>query len=492
MASWLVIDWDQDQFHLLCADTSRRGVLATHAVTWTHPEPFTPSTAERVGKALREFLKSAKITPAPVIVGLGRDRIFLKELRFPAIAAHEEANLVRFQTGKEMAESVENYAIDYTPLSSAGADRQVAAVAARRDIVAMLRTLCDAAGLKLHAVTPKLFGLPYVLERAMQPEASPLRPNHLNIVLNFGQRWAELCFFRGDRLLQAQALSNGPLLASEVKRSLAVFQAQTAVNMELDGPDCLYVFGDDPAAVQNLQSGQGLTVRVLDPLKDDADIAKDPAHFAGAVGLAALWSRPADKPVNLATPKRGQAPGSSRQFNLVAAVAVFFVALIAVGSMWFILSSRRATIRTLGVEKMNFEEELRKNSQERAELDAYKEWEQTTVPWLDEMYDLTARYPDAIGFRVTQLSATTNPAGKKGKGGYVGNIKFTGVAPAGKESLVFALQKNLADDKHIRAENKYVKPGTGARTNIDYQMTIDIAKQDANKYDTILELPKRR
>ena len=56
LASWLVIDWDQDQFHLLSVQTTRRGVEITSAVTWAHPEPFTPSTAERVGKAaLRGF-----------------------------------------------------------------------------------------------------------------------------------------------------------------------------------------------------------------------------------------------------------------------------------------------------------------------------------------------------------------------------------------------------------------------------------------------------
>ena len=134
MSTWIVLDWDQDQFHIAVAQSARRGVHITNAVTWTHPEPFTPSTAERVGKALRDFLKSVKIAPAPVIVGLGRDRIFLKELRFPPLVAHEEASLVRFQTGKEMAESVDSYAIDYVHLKNGDADRHVMTVAVRRDL----------------------------------------------------------------------------------------------------------------------------------------------------------------------------------------------------------------------------------------------------------------------------------------------------------------------------------------------------------------------
>src|SRR6266542_4878072 len=141
LAAWLVLDWDQDNFHVLCAQSSRGGVKVTRAASWPHPEPFTPSTAERVGKALRDFLKAERIGIAPVIFGLGRDRIFLKELRFPEIAPHEEANLVRFQTGKELAESIENYAVDYAHLKteSGGGDRHIMTVAVRKDVLAMIQ-----------------------------------------------------------------------------------------------------------------------------------------------------------------------------------------------------------------------------------------------------------------------------------------------------------------------------------------------------------------
>ena len=61
-------------------------------------------------------MKIAKIEAAPVIAGIGRDRILLKELRIPPIAAHEEAALVRFQTAKELTEPPDHYAIDYVHL----------------------------------------------------------------------------------------------------------------------------------------------------------------------------------------------------------------------------------------------------------------------------------------------------------------------------------------------------------------------------------------
>lgn len=490
MASWIVLDWDLDQFQLVCAESSRKGVLVTAATTWDHPEPLTPATAANVGKALRDFLKAKKIAAAPVVVGLGRDRLFLKELRFPAIPAHEEANLVRFQTGKEMAESVERYAIDYVHLPNGGAERQVMAVALRRDLVTMLQNLCQSAGLKLHAITPKLFGMPLALERAVAPERAPLGPKHLNVILNLGQRWGELCFFKGDRLIQVQALANGPLLANEIKRSLAVFQAQAAVNVDLEGPECLYLFGGDSAASENLEAGQALPVRRLDPLKPESALAKTPGNFAGAVGLAALWSKPGDKPVNLTAPKRTQAPASAMQqrgviYGAVAALA----AVILIGIMTYVLSVKRGEVATLTAQKLLQEQQLRDTAQERAELDAYKEWEQTAVPWLDEIYDLTARFPDQVGFRVNNFAAASTPNKVKGaKKVYVAKLSLLGIAPSGKDNLVHQLQSTLLNDPHLKLTPVPIRFN---QNWANYEIKVDVAKQDAKKYVAELKIKPR-
>jgi hypothetical protein len=493
LASWLVLDWDQDQFHIVSAQSARRGAQIVKAASWAHPEPFTPSTAERVGKALRDFLKSAQIPAAPVIVGLGRDRIFLKELRFPPIAAHEEAALVRFQTGKELTESVDSYAVDYVHMNSGSGERQIMTVAARRDVLAMIQTMCQAAGLKLHAVTPKLFGAGAAVERALRPDPSPLVAKKLNVVLSVGQRWAELCFFDGPRLLQAQALANGPLLAAEVKRNLAVFRAQHAVNLDLTGPDCLYMFGEDKSAVQSLENGSSnLPVHVLDPLGPEPKVGaavKQTAPLAGAAGLAELWSQAVQKPINLAAPKRQQAPSSvTRQRGIFYGVAAGIFLTLAIGGMWYVLAQKRAEIARLTKDKADYEKQLADNAQERADLEAYKEWEQTTIPWLDELYDLTARYPFEQGFRVNQLSAQTLGA-KKNKDSYVGVLNLTMYTPNGKGKYVADLQQTMSRDSHLRSAIGPLRILPGTNAPHEYKMKIDIAKQVAEKYDTRLFVP---
>jgi hypothetical protein len=496
LAAWLVLDWDQDQFHIVSAQSSRRGVQIVKAVTWEHPEPFTPSTAERVGKALRDFLKSANIPVNPVIVGLGRDRVFLKELRFPPIAAHEEAALVRFQTGKELPESVDSYAVDYMHMNPGSGERQIMTAAVRRDVVAMIQAMCVAAGLKVQAITPKLFGAGAAVERALRPDPSPLGPKTLNAVLSIGQRWAELCFFSGQRLLQSQALANGPLLAAEVKRNLAVFRAQHAVDIELRGPDCLYVFGEDKSGVQSLENGNSnLPIRMLDPLRPEPDISAEAKHssaLAGAAGLAELWAHAVQLPINLASPKRQQAPSSiTRQRAVFYGVAAgVFLGCIICG-MWYVLAQKRAEIARLSMQKTAIEKMLADNAQERADLDAYKDWEQTTIPWLDELYDLTARYPFEQGFRVNQLSAQTIGLKKGAKDSYVGSINLTVYEPANSK-FVFDLQRSMLHDDHLRAWSGDLRRLPGNNAPDEYKMKIDIAKQKTEKYDTRLVVPRRQ
>lgn len=607
MASWIVLDWDHEQFHVTCAQTTRRGVQVSKALTWTHPEPFTPSTAERIGKALREFLRGAKIAAAPVIVGLGRDRIFLKELRFPAVAPHEEANIVRFQTGKELTEPIDNYAVDYVHLNGSANDRQIMTVAARREFVAMIQAMCQAAGLKLHAITPRLFGVGQALARAVRPDPSPLTPGRLSVVLTIGQRWAELCFFKGDRLVQAQALANGPLLANEVKRNLAVFQAQHAVNLDLSGPECLYVFGEKgseagvevskPAAkkkapqpvvqpeepsedessdddqsldeaviaeaadespetpkegdddeeldgfklederkapdaeevvqaeeaeeapvskkkkareqgkptgdadsefaaesekaaettIDALTSKLALPIRLLDPLVEEPELSTDlahPAYFAGGVGLVLLWSQNVQKPINLTAPKRAQAPVSeTKQRGVFYGAAAAVVVILAIAAMWFVIRNQRSQLELLTQDKMRLEKILDESKQERADVEAFKDWESTTISWLDELYDLTARHPHTVDFRVNQLIATTSGTRKTVKGDFVGKINVNGLLPAGQDEPIRKLVQNMSRDTHVRASVDHLG------NNRDYKMKIEVAKQSAKQYDTKLVGP---
>ena len=63
---------------------------------------LTVDSAPVLGAKLKELLKQAGISSAPAIVLIGRDKLFLKEVRHPALTGSEEPAIIKFQAVKEL------------------------------------------------------------------------------------------------------------------------------------------------------------------------------------------------------------------------------------------------------------------------------------------------------------------------------------------------------------------------------------------------------
>ncbi len=409
MAYLLAIDWDQQQLHLVGVRTQRKGMQVDWAADWTMGEDLTARSAEAIGKRLRDFLKAEHIAAGSAIVAIGREKVILKEIRFPAVAASEEPTLVRFQATKDVTEPPDMLECDYIHRPVSGGEKQALAVLCRKDVLAAVRAMCRGAGLKLLGVAPRPFGAPYALERTLQAGGSTFAATAVQGVLTVGQRWAELCLFRGHELLLARSLPTGPVLVGEVKRSLAVFAAQNAGDPQLAGPATLYVFGNGQSPAPALAEALPCPVEIVSPLTIADAVAPREEHqasLAGAVGLAQRWAVGGGLPVNLAVPRKTQAasmlPGRRRW--LAYGVAAGLLLAVAIGTMYSTLSNRKTQIQKLAKEKKDLEKELSYYAQDRADLDGLKEFEQASIPWLDELYDLTARFPYEKGFRVNHFA----------------------------------------------------------------------------------------
>jgi hypothetical protein len=205
------------------------------------------------------------------------------------------------------------------------------------------------------------------------------------------------------------------------------------------------------------------------------------------VGLAEIWSMGGAKPVNLVAPRRQAAPVSvTRQRGIFygAAAAVFFFTMI--GMMWYVLAQKKAEIQALNKRKADLEETMKMFAQERADLEVYKDWEQTSILWLDELYDLSARYPWHKDFRINQLVASTTGTKKGSKEPYVGKINLAGYAPIGQEGFIKDLGLAMTNDTHVRP---VYKTSRIVQEKIQFEMRIDIARQDAKKFQTRLIVP---
>ena len=503
MPSLLAIDWDQRHLHLVAVQTHRRGVRVEWAADWDMGDDLTVRTAEAIGKRLRDYLKADGITAGAALVAVGRERVILKDVRFPQVSASEEPALVRFQATKDVTDSPDSLEVDYSvrPAPS-GFDRQATAVLSRKDQLSAIRTLCKNAGLKLLGVAPRPFGASAVLERCLQAGGGALPADSVVGVLTVGQRWAELCLVRGHELLLARSLPAGSVLVGEVKRSLAVFAAQNAADPRLAGPTVLYVFGNGQSPAAALAEALPCGVEPLSPLTiadGIAPTAEDQASLAGAVGLAQRWAALGKLPINLAAPKRMQAAGSpTRRRGLLYGAAAALVLIAAIGVMYWTLGKRTAQITELTRAGKKLDEQLKSLEQERADIDAVKEWDQGSIPMLDELYDLAARFPFEKGIRVNQFTVEVlgpKPQGQQPKGAKdpkepkeqpVARVRITGINQSNQDHQIFALRDTINRDPHLKATIDGPKSIGQGR---EFTIRVDVMKQDAAKFQTVLVVP---
>ena len=224
---YLSIDWDQNQLHVVAGLAGGGKVKFQRAVHWQEEKSPNPAEAEALGRLLRERLNEAGIAAAPVLACVGRDRVILKDLRFPAVPIAEEAGVVRFQAVKELTDSPDDVVIDYVTAGAParvrtagpGADRPPRNPEHLPEDLPRRRSQAggaDAAAVRRRGQPPQGDGRRRAAEDADAADA----------VVVIGDRWAEFAVLRGQTPLLSRTMAVGPGLAGEVRRNLTVYAGQ--------------------------------------------------------------------------------------------------------------------------------------------------------------------------------------------------------------------------------------------------------------------------
>lgn len=419
MPRFLAIDVDGNGLHVAAANLHRGAVTIEQVASRASPPALSVSTASDLGLAIRELLTQSGIKPAPVLLCVGRDRIIPKEVRHPPTPPADEPAVVRFQGVKELSEAGEDVTMDYVPLppSTAG-ERRALAVFVRKEVVAAARTLCESAGLKLAAVTPRPFAAVAGFQNAVrsgqtQPPQSPTAPVAL---VNIGPAGGEFTVARGShvgftRSIPAAAVGNDRLLIAELRRNLTVV-AGTPATPPLEA---IYVAeGQDPTReswADRLGDVLPIPVRSFDPFAGSAVAESIPPQlrsgFAGVVGLLAARAASETLPINFATPRQPRAEVSPHRPRILVGVLVA-VLILGVGALYGFLEFSKASRRVANAndEKMQIDADLSRAELDAKRLAAADEFSNREVVWLDEVYDLSDRFPDIKKMRVVEIEAS--------------------------------------------------------------------------------------
>jgi hypothetical protein len=463
---YLALDWDQQQLHVVAADVRGGAVAFRRAAVWREERSPEPASAEELGRLLRQRLKEAGIAAAPVLGCVGRDRVVVREVRYPAVPEAEEPAVVRFQALKELTESPDEVVLDYAPLAEAGGERRALVLSLRRELFGAYQKLCQAAGLKLAGLTPRPFGLAAAAAAPAVPADVPAA------VVASGDGWAEFCVVRGGTLLFARPLTPGTGLAAEVRRNLAVFAGQQPAQRVA----AVYVAGaaDDPLT-RRLGETLDVPVHAFDPFAGAAgDMLPSGGRgsFAGAAGLLLARARPQGLPVNFAQPRQ-PAPPRRLDARLAVAAAAAVVLLLVGGAALgrSVLSEQVRQRDALTAQRDDLEARLVRVREDLRHLQALDAWEGPV--WLDELYDLAARVRDVDALQVTQFTA--DPVPRTAKSRYAARVRVRGTLRDDRGPLD-RLVEDLRRDGHYGPDAPKVTSGN------QFELTVDVERRAPDEY----------
>lgn len=504
MSKFIAIDLAPEGIFVVAGSARGGQAKVEQAVSWTDADGEAPpllsgETARRIGEQLRERLKAAGIAPAPVLVSIGRGRVILKELRYPAVPPAEEPAVVKFQTMKELSDSPDDVVIDYTPLSNGTpeGERRSMAVVIRRELYAAIQQMCAAANLRLAAVTPRPYAIAAGLNRAFALRAvqPPDSKSDAVATLVLGSAGGEFTVVRNGEVtftrdVPGPVATTEPMLLGEVRRNLTMY-AGGAPGYPVQA---LYVAESAGGWAGRLRAALGLPVSAYDPLNGAVPDVPETlrGRFAGAVGLLAAKAAEA-VPINFAAPRQPKAEKDPKQTQLLVAAGVAALLLLAGGLYGLVqLNAADDKLAQLQKKKSDLEKQIKDLEPDAKRLDAAKKWKARGVNWLDELFEMADRFPHTSGFTASSFTGQSIQPDNKGNQPHQGrmDLKVSARTPEPVNALLTMLHGEskyyVGADKIIAsaAQGEYtvVVKGVNARPPDQYTRYPSFAAPSRKNY----------
>ncbi len=408
MSRYISIDLDANRLYVAAGSSKGGASRLEKAFSIPLSGPLTTANAEEYGQTLAESLRANGISPAPLLIALGRDRLILKEVKIPNVGMEDEPNLVRFQATKEFTEPLDTLVIDYYTLDRIENDGQKRAivVAVKKDYLKSLEDLAKAARMRLVLALPRSIALYALTQKAIRTgEVSPPDEKRGSIAI---YSRGELVVVRDDQVVfsrpvSAASLSNDQMLMGELRRNITAYNGQNA----LQPISALYVTDADLAI--RLDS-LPLNVQPLDPLQGLGEPYQGRSQFSGCAGLFQVQASPIKNLPNILSPKKPakKENKAAKRLTLIGALAALLVfAGLVLGFLYVQKLDSKLTRQRMALASL--EKDLNDLKIEEKRMEVLKEWESRRINWLDELYDLTERFPDHSTTQVASLIFSTRP-----------------------------------------------------------------------------------
>ncbi|HEY0983052.1 hypothetical protein [Schlesneria sp.] len=449
MQRLLAIDCSERElcFVIATAAGDRITVESAEAVELPRPADNSVLSNEDVGKALQGALGKYKRSGAKVLVGVDRSAVELFELTLPPASDAELPELVINQVTSQSAGAAEGAVIDFVPHPGAVTEpRQITAAALASQELTRINAVCSAA-----SVTPdRLLVRPYETA-SLFLKHNPLESgfallvnvidDDVDLIVVDSQR---PLFFRSVRLPGKLGNESAETrLVHEIRRTLLVAPPEGSAARTIDTIYLLGTSSDYERVRERVSQGATTNVELYDPLsgflpgKDWKPLTS--GRLVPLLGMLVNEAKGGTHAIDFLHPRRPPKAKNQLQRYAVLGTVVGLMLAVAGYYQWDLIASADAENHRLQEELSDLEKLVKKTTEKKKVIAALDEWNTNSIVWLDELRDLSSRFPSGQDIVLQRLTMSPARGGKA-------NVAFQGLVR--EPGVVTRMEATLRDARH--------------------------------------------
>lgn len=413
MTRCLAIQWDQSALRIATAEIGDR----VRVVDLTSVPLTESSDPAAIAGIVSKYVTRAGLARADASVVIGRGQLEFRVIELPAAPDDELPDLVRYQAKSHFSTSAEGQVIDFIRLVNGKevSPIHVLAAAVGNVEIKKIQSIFESTKVRVRHVLPRPFALANLLRQELTT------PKYTLLINRFGQEVdltvtyrSRVVFMRTIRLPAEPAEQAGVLL-TEIRRTTAA-----AANQPSGGKIHKILILGDARSHQEFSKAIEAQLQVPVEIRRVGDfvsvssaaakaMGEDDGSFAPLLGSLGLSNDPVEHLIDFAVPhRRRETVKDPRRKYQIAAIAGA-AGLIVVTFIAFMIGQRRSEYLQLQSEYQSLSADSEARDTLIAKVDAIDHWKQGDVNWLDELYEISARFPLPDESIVTQFTAAVGP-----------------------------------------------------------------------------------